>query len=119
MLVVPEADDLFVELKIPPQNIDQVALEQTAVLSFNQRTTPELNGRIAAVGADVPQDPETGVSYYLARAAIAPSQVAKLNGLKLIPGMPVEAFVQTTERTVISFLVKPLSDQVLKAFRER
>jgi HlyD family secretion protein len=122
MLIVPGADDLFVELKIPPQNIDQVALEQTAILrfsTFNQRTTPELSGRITAIGADVTQDPKTGVSYYLARAAIAPSEIEKLKGLKLIPGMPVEAFIQMTERTVMSFLVKPLSDQILKAFRER
>jgi HlyD family secretion protein len=122
MLIVPEADDLLVELKIPPQDIDQVVAGQIAMLrfsAFNQRTTPELSGRVARVGADVTQDPKTGIAYYLARVTITPDETAKLKGLKLVPGMPVEAFVQTNDRTVMSFLMKPLSDQVTRAFRER
>jgi HlyD family secretion protein len=122
MLIVPDADQLMVELKLPPQSIDQVAIGQVAALrfsAFNQRTTPELTGRVTAVAADVTQDAKTGLSYYLARVAIAPDELAKLGGRKLIPGMPVEAFVQTSDRTVLSFLMKPLSDQIAKTFREQ
>src|SRR6185369_2733824 len=95
MLIVPGADDLLVELKLAPQNIDQMAVGRPANLrfsAFNQRTTPELTGRVTAIGADVTLDPKTGFSYYLARVAIAPEELAKLQGLRLVPGMPVEAF---------------------------
>lgn len=122
MLIVPETDDLIVELRVPQQSIDQMAIGQTALLRFtalNQRTTPEINGRVTAVAADVTQDPKTSVVYYLSRVAIPVDELAKLKGQKLIAGMPVEAFVQTSDRTVMSFLMKPLSDQIAKAFRER
>jgi len=122
MLIVPEADELSVEVKLPPQNIDQVRVGQPAVLrfsTFNQRTTPELNGLVTRVSGDVVQDQKSNATYYVVRIAIPPEETARLNGLKLLPGMPVEAFVQTGLRTVFSYLVKPLHDQVLKAFRER
>ena len=70
--------------------------------AFNQRTTPELNGEVSRVSADITQDQKTGASFYTVRIAVAEHELARLNGLKLVPGMPVESFIQTGERTVIS-----------------
>ena len=122
MLIVPEADLLTVEAKIAPQDIDQVRVGQKAVLrfsAFNMRTTPELNGSVSRVSADVSQDQKTGVTFYTIRIAVPEAELARLRGLKLVPGMPVDSFIQTGERTVISYLTKPLMDQIAKAWRER
>jgi HlyD family secretion protein len=122
MLIVPEADELTVEAKLPPQNIDQLSVGQRAVLrfsAFNQSTTPEINGVVTTISADITQDQKTGASYYLVRISMSADEIARLNDLKLVAGMPVEAFIQTSDRTVMSYLVKPLHDQVVKAFRER
>src|SRR5262245_8341317 len=122
MLIVPETDQLAVEAKLPPQNIDQVAIGQRATLrfsAFNQRTTPEINGVVHTISGDITQDQRSGASYYVVRISMPDEEVARLHGLKLVAGMPVEAFIQTGDRTVISYLVKPLHDQIMKAFRER
>ena len=122
MLIVPEAEALTVEAKIQPQDIDQVRFGQNAVLrfsAFNQRTTPELNGKVSRISADVTQDQKTGASFYTVRISVPEDEIARLEGLKLIAGMPVEAFIQTGERNVMSYLLKPLQDQIMRAFRER
>jgi len=122
MLIVPDSDKLEVEAKINPQDIDQVKIGQSAVLrfsAFNIRTTPEINGEVTRVSADTATDQRTGQTYYTIRIALPPKEVARLGNVKLIPGMPVEAFVQTGERTVISYLMKPIYDQYLRAFREK
>jgi HlyD family secretion protein len=122
MLIVPEADELTIEARIAPQEIDQVQLGQPAVVrfaAFNQRTTPEINGIVTRLSADVAQDQRTGLSYYTARIGMPSAEISRLNGLKLVPGMPVEAFMRTEDRTVISYLIKPLQDQIAKVFRER
>src|SRR5262245_26297791 len=101
MLIVPKDETLMVEVKIAPQDIDQVHLGQKAVLrfsAFNQRTTPELDGEVTRVSADISQDQKTGTSYYTTRISVAEEQIARLNGLKLVPGMPVETFIQTNPR---------------------
>ena len=111
MLIVPEGDELTVEARVAPQDIDQLALGQPAVLrfaAFNQRTTPEIVGVVAKISADVALDPKTGAAFYVLRIAMPREEIARLGGLKLVPGMPVETFVQTGERTVMSYLVKPL-----------
>jgi HlyD family secretion protein len=121
MLIVPEADDLSIEVKIQPQDIDQMKIGQEAVLrlsAFNQRTTPEIQGTISRIAADQTQDQKTGVAFYTARIATSESELRRLKDLKLVPGMPVEAFVQTGERTALSYLAKPLSDQLSRAWRE-
>ncbi len=112
MLVVPSADQLAVEVKIQPHDIDNVRLEQPALLrfsSFNQRTTPQIEGVVTRVSADVSTDAKTGASYYTARISVPEEQRERLNGARLVPGMPVEAFLQIGERSVISYLTKPLS----------
>jgi len=122
MLIVPESDALSVEAKIAPQDIDQVHLGQAATLrftSFNQRTTPELNGEVSRVSADVTQDQKTNAYYYTVRVSLTDAEMSRLGKVKLIPGMPVEAFVQTNERRVLSYLVRPLHDQITRAFREK
>ena len=87
--------------------------------AFNQRTTPELNGVVTSVSPDVTTDQRTGQSYYTIRVSLPVAEVARLGDVKLIPGMPVEAFVQTGDRTMLSYLIKPLNDQLMRAFRER
>ena len=122
MLIVPENEALSIETKVQPQDIDQLRLGQPAVVrftAFNQRTTPELNGTLSRISADVSEDQKTGTRYYTVRIAIPDSEIVRLEGLKLVPGMPVEAFIQTTPRTMMSYLVRPIHDQVIKAFREK
>jgi HlyD family secretion protein len=122
MLIVPEADQLAVEVKIAPQDIDNVRLDQAATLrfpAFNQRVTPEIDGVVSRVSADVTTDPKTGLSYYTARIRVPDDQRQRLGAARLVPGMPVESFMQLGDRSVLSYLVKPLSDQIAKAWRER
>jgi len=123
MMIVPKADDLSVEAKVNPQDIDKLQVGQKTLLrlsAFNQRTTPELNGLVTRVSADVTTDQRTGQSYYTIRVSMPPAEVARLGAEnKIIPGMPVEAFVQTGDRTIMSYLMKPLSDQFMRSFRER
>jgi HlyD family secretion protein len=122
MLIVPDDDKLEVEAKVNPQEIEQVRLGQASVLrfsSFNMRTTPEINGTVSRVSADTSTDQRTGQSYYTIRISLSPQEVARLGDVKLLPGMPVEVFVQTGDRTVISYLMKPLRDQIARAFKEK
>ena len=122
MMVVPDADNLTVEAKVNPQDIDQVKIGQTALLrlsAFNMQTTPEILGTVNRISADAANDQKTGVSYYIIRVAMPPEEVAKLGGVTVIPGMPVEAFVQTGERTMLSYFMKPFRDQMMRVFRGR
>ena len=122
MLIVPENDALLVEARIQPSDIDHVRAGQPALLrfsAFNQRTTPELTGVVQRVSADVSQDPKSGMSFYTVRIALPEPELGKLAGQRLVPGMPVEAFIQTGDRTVLSYLTKPLTDQVARAWKER
>jgi HlyD family secretion protein len=122
MLIVPDADNLTVEAKVNPQDIDQVRAGQIALLrlsAFNQRTTPEIYGTVTRISADASTDQRTGQTYYTIRIAMPGDEVAKLGEVRMVPGMPVEAFVQTGDRTMISYLVKPLHDQLMRMFREK
>lgn len=122
MLIVPEAEALTVEVRIRPEDIDQVQLGQAVALrflAFDWRTTPEITGAVSRISADVTQDPKTGVYFYTVRISVPQAELARLGEVKLIPGMPVEAFMQTGERTVLSYLTKPLHDQLMRAFREK
>jgi len=121
MLIVPK-ERLIIEVKVAPNDIDQIRIGQSAILrlpAFNQRTTPELNGEVDRISADVVQEQKSSTSFYTARITFSDNELARLNGFALVPGMPVEAFLQTGARTVMSFLLKPLSDQIAKAWRER
>jgi HlyD family secretion protein len=122
MLIVPDTDALAVEVKIAPRDIEQVYVGQTAAMhfaAFNQKTTPELQGEVIMVSPDLTQDQRTGTSYYTVRVALKADELRKLGKSKLVPGMPVEVFIQTSERTVLSYLTRPLTEQAERAFRER
>lgn len=122
MLIVPNSDALAVEVKIAPRDIEQVYIGQTATMkfaAFNQKTTPEIDGQISMVSADLTQDQRTGVGYYTARATLQPEEAAKLGQAKLMPGMPVDVFIKTPGQTALSYLTKPLWEQAERAMKER
>ena len=119
MSIVPNQDILSIEVRIASADIDQVALGHAATLrfpAFNQRTTPTAKGTVSRVGADLTKETQSNASYFLVRISL---DGADRERLRLIPGMPVEAFIATGERTALSYLMKPVSDQFSKAFRER
>ncbi|HSA81123.1 MAG TPA: HlyD family type I secretion periplasmic adaptor subunit [Geminicoccaceae bacterium] len=121
MLIVPDEDLLTVEARIAPQDIDQVSIGQAAALrlsAFDQRTTPEILGEVSRISADLTRDQRTQSAFYTARIALADDELARLGEAKLLPGMPVEVFIRTGERTVLSYLTKSLRDQVARAFRD-
>jgi HlyD family secretion protein len=118
---VPRDMPLVVRARIEPIHIDEVGVGQEAILhfsAFNARLTPDVRGTVVKVSADAIRDERTGESYYRADIAVDPEADDKLAGLSLLPGMPVEAFIRTGERSPISYLVKPLGDYFSKAFRE-
>ena len=122
LLIVPAADALVVEVRVAPQDIAQIRVGQAAMVrfpSFNQRTTPELSARVDRVSADVTEDKRTGLSYFTVRLTITLDEIGRLGEERLVPGMPADVFIRTDERTVLSYLLKPISDQAVRAFRER
>jgi HlyD family secretion protein len=122
MLVVPTDDLLNVEVRISSADIDQLKVGGQGMLrftAFNQRTTPEVKGIVTRLSPDASRDSESGQFYYTARITPDEGDLARIGNLKLIPGMPVEAFIETSPRTVLSYLTKPLTDQFERAFRER
>lgn len=121
MYLIPQDRPLVIAAQIPPIHIDQVRPGQPAVLTFSAflaRTTPELMGQVAVVSADALTDERTGMTYYRAEIVPNPGEIEKLVGLTLIPGMPVDAFIRTDERTPLAYLVKPFTDYFNRAFRE-
>jgi HlyD family secretion protein len=122
MLIVPDKESLIVDARLNPKDIDQVYLGQPVMLRFsalNQRTTPEIAGTLSEISADVTKDQRTDATYYTVQATVNAEEIPKLGAVKLVPGMPVEVFIQTHPRTAASYLVKPLADQVKRAFREQ
>jgi HlyD family secretion protein len=121
MLIVPEEDNLTIQAKIAPSDVDQVAIGRPATLrlsAFNQQSSPEIPGHVTQVAADVTVDPKTGETYYMSRIEMDAKELRKFGDLKLVPGMPVEVFLSTGERTALSYLAKPFTDQMNRAFRE-
>ena len=120
--IVPEDAKLKVEVKLAPVSIDQVAIGRPVRLkftSFNQRTTPELNGELSYVSPATARDAKTGEMHYVGHIQIGAEELSKISTGKLLPGMPVEVFLSTEERTALSYFVKPVLDQFSRAFRER
>jgi len=120
MYVIPQDQPLVVAARIESINIDQVHVGQEASLrfvAFEQRTTPEIFGQVSRISADVFKDEVTGQSFYRAELLPNEEELDKLGGQKLLPGMPVEAFIRTAERSPLSYLAKPLTDYFNKAFR--
>ena len=122
--IVPQNAELKFEIRISPADIDQVREGQLArvrLTAFNRNTTPEMRGTVAMVSPASARDPTNGQEHYIAHVNLLPTEdaVARLNGMRLVPGMPAEVFVSTQERTVASYLTKPFADQMNRAFRER
>lgn len=118
--LVPEDEEMMVEVRVSPTDIDQVTIGQPARLrltAFNQRTTPEFEGQVTAMAAAATRDPVSGRDFYLGTVEIS-SDLAPLGDKVLIPGMPVDVLLVTGERSALSYLVKPFTDQMAKAFRE-
>jgi membrane fusion protein, type I secretion system len=121
MLIVPHDDRLVVEARVAPADIDQVHTNQPATLrlsAFRMRATPEVSGIVNTVSADLSEDERTGQRYYVARISIAGEEIERLEGVTLVPGMPVEAFITTGERTALSYFLKPIRDFAARALRE-
>lgn len=121
MYIIPQDRPLVVAARIATINIDEVHPGQQVVLrfsSFSSRTTPEIDGILTRVSADALVDQATHAPYYRAEVTIPPAEIAKLGKLSLVPGMPVEVYVQTGERSPFAYLLKPLSDYFVRAFRE-
>ncbi len=122
MVIVPREDDLIIEAQVDPTQIDRIKPEQSARIrlpSFDQRTTPELEATLETVSADLITDQATGLSFYKIRVAIGEDQTRKLEGKQLLPGMPAEVYLQTGYRSILSYLLKPLTDQIAHAMKER
>lgn len=120
MYVIPQDQPLVVAARIEAIHIDQVHIGQEVSLrftAFDQRFTPEIFGQVARLSADVFTDEVTGISYYSADLLPREGELAKLGEQELLPGMPVEAFIKTTERSPLNYLTKPLTDYFNRAFR--
>jgi len=121
MIIVPDKDNLTVEARVGAADIDQLQMDQLVMLrfsAFNARTTPEVKGTVVAIGADLSRDPQSGASYYLVRIRIDNESSTQVAKLQLVPGMPVECFFVTRDRSPLSYLTKPLRDQISRTFRE-
>ena len=122
MEIVPDTDELQVEARLPPGDIDQVRHGDKAFVrftAFNQRTTPEVVGLVSYVAADVSHDQQTNAPYFTVRITLPEEERRRLSGLQLVPGMPAEIFMQTGSRTMMSYLFKPITDQLHRTFVER
>lgn len=122
MLIVPVEEGLQVEAKVNPPDIDQIGLGrqvQIRVHSFNQRTTPELLGKVTRISADTSRDQQSGVVFYTIRVSVPAEELARLAPNRIAAGMQADVFVRTEDRTPLEFIIKPLQDQIAKAFRER
>lgn len=121
MYIVPDDQPLQIEARIDPIDVDQVQQGQEATLvfsAFNRRETPEVQGQVVRVSADAAQDQVSGRAYYEAIVIPEDAQLAAADGLALIPGMPVEVYLETSARTPLSYLVQPLAFYFRRAFRE-
>jgi len=122
MLIVPEGDRLLVEARVAPKDIDQLYIGQFTRIrfaAFDQQTTPQVNGEVTGISADLSRDQTTGETYFTVRINIPDEELAKLGSNKLQPGIPADVQIKTQDRTALSYLMKPLADQIDKAFRER
>ncbi|MBV1863545.1 MAG: HlyD family type I secretion periplasmic adaptor subunit [Rhodobacteraceae bacterium] len=121
LYIVPSDSPLIISSRIEAIHVDQVHVGQPASMrfsTFEQRTTPEIFGKVSKVSADVFQDQATGVSYYSAEIEPNEGEIERLGDVEILPGMPVETYIKTTDRSPLSYLVKPFADYFNRAFRE-
>ena len=122
LYIIPQDRPLVINARVKPIDIDKLSIGQDVTLRFSaldQRQTPELTGTVKLISADAFEDEATRQSYYRAEIVLSEGEQARLPAdTTLLPGMPVEAFIRTEDRTPIAYLVKPLTDYFTKAFRE-
>lgn len=121
LYLVPQDRPLVIAIRIPPANIDEVRIGQPVRLVFpalSARDTPELEGTLALVSADALADQATGQPFFRAEITLPPQEITRLEGLTLLPGMPVDAFIRTGTRTPLAYLLQPFTDYFRHAFRE-
>jgi HlyD family secretion protein len=122
MEIVPDSDDLQIEARLPPIDIDHVHVGQDVLVrfsAFNQRTTPQVHGFVSYVSADLVQDPQNkSASYYTIWVKPTGDELRRLGNLQLVSGMPAELFLRTGSRTMMSYLLKPITDQLKRTFSE-
>ena len=121
LFLVPQDRPLVISSRIELIDIDQVFVGQEASLrfsAFDARRTPEVFGRVTRVSADVFRDEVTGGSFYEAELTLAPGEIERLGDAQILPGMPVEAFIRTQDRTPLAYFVEPLAAYFNRAFRE-
>lgn len=126
MQIVPNDDTLVIDAKVLPQDIDQIvtgAKTIVRILAGNQRSMTDLEGTLIRASADLTRDPpasgQATQPYYQVRISLPRSEISRLGDMRLVPGMPAEAFIQTYPRTPLQYLLKPLRDQIARTFRER
>jgi HlyD family secretion protein len=128
MQIAPRADPLIVEAKVTPQDIDQVEIGAPVRIRLgagNRRTTPDLEGKVTVLSPDLTHEQSTAPTgiqtqqYYLARVSVSEAGFKSLGDLQLVPGMPVEVYIRTQDRTPLDYLLKPLHEQLARTFRER
>lgn len=122
MEIVPDTDDLQIEARLQPQDIDHVHTGQAAFVrfsAFNQRTTPQLTGTVSFVSPDTSHDQQTNAPYFTVRVTLAEDERHRLAGQQLVPGMPAEVFMQTGSHTMVSYVFRPIAEQMRRAFVEQ
>ncbi len=121
LYLIPQDRPLIIATQVQPIHVDEVFAGQPVRLvfsAFSSRTTPELDGHVVMVSADALTDQRTQATYYRAEIELNDGELAKLDHITLVPGMPVEAFIETAARTPMAYLIKPFTDYFVKAFRE-
>ena len=118
--IVPLTEELILEVQVSPLDIDRVYEGQEAMIRFSSfgNRTPTIFGSLLSLSADAIQDPNTGMTYYLARVEVSPEGMADLGDLELLPGMPAEVFIATGSRTLLQYLFKPFSNAMARSFIE-
>jgi len=122
MQIVPIGQQIEIRVQVQPQFIDELSIGQRVTLRFsglNQSDTPNVYGAIRSISPSTVVNEKTGTSFYIVRVRVLDEELAKVGGRKrLVPGMPVEAFIQKRDRTVLDYISKPIVDQIRRAFRE-
>jgi epimerase transport system membrane fusion protein len=118
--IIPLGDELIIEVRVAPMDIDRVDVGQDASIRFSSfsSSVPTIDGRVIHISADAFTDEQTGATYYTARTVVTPEGMAELNNLVLVPGMPAEVFINTGSRTFIQYLMKPISNALARSFIE-
>ncbi|WP_282063781.1 HlyD family type I secretion periplasmic adaptor subunit [Roseobacter litoralis] len=120
--VIPQDQGLDFEVRVNPRDIAQVYVGQPAtaiIAAFDPRTTPKLEGKVTQISPTAIIDPQSGQQYFRATFSIPPTEIAELGSVDIVPGMPVEGYLATTDRSVLGYMLSPLHDPMRRMFRER